>query len=72
MGETANKQCTNNRNKYKLFDSTQNPLTQWGQQQTSSVPTTETSISFSKKKLAIFQHFTKVGCCLLSESTEAI
>ena len=46
MGATANKQCTNNRNKYKLFDSTQNPLTQWGQQQTSSEPTTETSISF--------------------------
>ena len=31
-----------------------------------------TSISFSKKKLAIFQHLTKVGCRLLTESTEAI
>ena len=32
---------------------------------------TSTCISFSKK-LAIFQHLTKVGCCLLSERTVAI
>ena len=31
----------------------------------------DTSISFSKK-LAIFQHLAKVGCCLLTESTAAI
>ena len=30
-----------------------------------------TSISFSKK-IAIFQHLFKVGCCLLAESTEDI